>query len=362
MVAAAPENRVRLQPGYTSAGSSVRAPRRTSSMLTSAGSYLSIAAKTALVLLASLYAVVAPAYCEDDFPRDIVHALGTTVVPKAPERIVTLGWSSEDAVLALGKIPVGMPRYRFFDSGIFPWNEERLAGARPYLFEADLNYEAIAALRPDLILGIYSGIDDLAYKRLSSIAPTVVYRSAPWSADWKEQMDLVGQALGKSDEAKALLEKTATTLSAMGSARPDLRGKTFTFGTYIPGGSGIVVYLPDDPRVAALLELGLKTSSGVTALSADNPAKGSVEVAMEQIDMLDADILIMWYGEGARVAAEAQPLFKTLAAVKRESYVALEDPVSVWSTSALSVLSIPYGFPRFLPRLAEAAKRAGEER
>jgi iron complex transport system substrate-binding protein len=66
----------------------------------------------------------------------------------------------------------------------------------------------------------------------------------------------------------------------------------------------------------------------------------------------------MWYGDGARAAAEAQPLFQRLEAVKRGSYVALDDPVSVWSTSALSVLSIPYGFPQFVPRLAEAARAA----
>ncbi|RDL52980.1 putative siderophore-binding lipoprotein YfiY [Ensifer sp. M14] len=358
MVAAVPESLVSPQPVRTSAGGRTRGARRKPS----ARSFLSIAAKAALVLLASLFACMAPAYSDDDFPRHLVHALGTTVVPKAPERIVTLGWSSEDAVIALGKVPVGMPRYRFFDSGIFPWNEERLGSVRPYLLEGDLDYEAIAALRPDLILGIYSGIDDLAYKRLSGIAPTVVYRSAPWSANWKEQIDLVGQALGKSAEAKALMEKTGAALSAMGAGQPDLRGKTFTFGTYVAGGSGIVVYLPEDPRVAALLELGLKASPGIVALSADNPGRGSVEVGMERSGMLDADILIMWYGEGARAAAEAQPLFKALAAVKRGSYVALDDPVSVWSTSALSVLSIPYGFPTFLPRLAVAAERAGKER
>lgn len=316
----------------------------------------------ATLLLSVLLFVGGPVRSEDGFPRTVQHALGTTPIPSDPERIVTLGWSSEDAVLALGKIPVGMPRYRFFASGIFPWNEERLAGARPYLFEGDVDYEAIAALRPDLILGIYSGIDDLAYKRLSSIAPTVAYRTAPWSADWKEQMDLTGQALGKTSEAMVMIEKTETSLTAMGDSWPVLRGKTFTFGTYFAGGSGVVVYLPDDPRVAALLDLGLIVSPGVAALSADNPGQGSVTVGMEQVDRLDADILIMWYGEGARAAAEAHPLFMRLGAVTRGSYVALEDPVSVWSTSALSVLSIPYGFPRFLPRLADAAERAGKER
>jgi iron complex transport system substrate-binding protein len=84
-------------------------------------------------------------------------------------------------------------------------------------------------------------------------------------------------------------------------------------------------------------------------------------VSLEEISTIDADILVMWYGPGARAAAEAQPLFSTLGAVRRGSYVALENPIDVWSTSALSVLSVPYGFPRFVPQLAEAAARAGEK-
>lgn len=315
----------------------------------------------AVLLPLVLLVIVGPARSADEFPRRVQHALGMTTILKAPERIVTLGWSSEDAVLALGKIPVGMPRYRFFESGIFPWNEERLAGTRPHLLEGAVDYEAIAALRPDLIFAIYSGIDAHAYERLSRLAPTVVYRSAPWSADWKEQMELVGDALGKRDEASALIEKTASSLSAMGASQLILHGKTFTFGTYFAGASGMVVYLQEDPRVAALLELGLEASPGIVALSAANAGRGSIEVSIEKIDMLDADVLVMWYAPGARAAAEAQPLFQALGAVKRGAYVALEDPVEVWSTSALSVLSVPYGFPRFVPRLAEAATRTGRQ-
>jgi iron complex transport system substrate-binding protein len=104
--------------------------------------------------------------------------------------------------------------------------------------------------------------------------------------------------------------------------------------------------------------MGLKVSSGVEALATLDPDETSTSVSLENIGSIDADILIMWYGEGARSAAEAQPLFAALDAVKRGSYVALDDPVSVWSTSALSVLSIPYGFPKFVPRLADAARKA----
>ncbi|MGO1164346.1 iron-siderophore ABC transporter substrate-binding protein [Brucella sp. C7-11G] len=291
----------------------------------------------------------------------VPHALGTTDVPPSPQRVITLGWSGEDVTLALGTVPVAMTRYGSFPSGMFPWDEAKLNGERPLLLIGDLNYEAIAALKPDLILGIYSGIDAVAYKRLSAIAPTVVYRSGPWQADWREQTEIIGEALGKPADAKALVAETEALLERFGKEHLELQGKTFTFGSYMPGSSGIIVYLPSDPRVQALTKMGLKISSGVEALATSDPDETSTSVSLENIGSIEADILIMWYGEGARDAAEAQPLFAALDVVKRGSYVALDDPVSVWSTSALSVLSIPYGFPKVVPRLAEAARKAEQQ-
>ncbi|MEJ5081202.1 MULTISPECIES: iron-siderophore ABC transporter substrate-binding protein [unclassified Ochrobactrum] len=288
----------------------------------------------------------------------VSHALGTSDISPSPKRVITLGWSGEDVVLALGTVPIAMTRYGSFPSGMFPWDEAKLTGERPLLLSGDLNYEAIAALKPDLIVGIYSGIDAVAYKRLSTIAPTVVYRSGPWQADWREQTEIIGEALGKPKEAQALIAETDVLLERFGKNHPELQGKTFTFGSYMPGSSGIIVYLPSDPRVQALTKMGLKISSGVEALATSDPDETSTSVSLENVGSIDADILIMWYGEGARDAAETQPLFAALNAVKRGSYVALDDPVSVWSTSALSVLSIPYGFPKFVPRLAEAARKA----
>lgn len=292
------------------------------------------------------------------FPVTIEHALGSTTIPAEPRRIVTLGWSGEDVVIALGEKPVGMTEYGFFQSGMFPWNEERLSGFRPQLFKGETDYEAIAALRPDLILAVLSGVDDVAWRRLSAIAPTVVYRSGPWRADWKEQTELIGLALGKPREAQKLIADSSNFLRSLGSAHPVLRGKTFTFATYFEGANSLVVYLPSDPRVAALKELGLTVSPGVAALAKANPSRISVNLSMEELDRIDANLLVMWFGEGAKEALEAQPLFRTFGAVKRGSYISLDDPVSLWSTSALSVLSIPYGFPRFVPRLAEAAQKA----
>ncbi|KAA3509155.1 iron ABC transporter substrate-binding protein [Agrobacterium rosae] len=310
-----------------------------------------------LVFAMLVFAFATMANADDPFPVTIKHALGSTTIPAKPQRIVTLGWSGEDVVIALGKIPVAMTRYGFFPSGMFPWDEERLSGSLPQLFEGETDYEAIAALRPDLIVAVLSGVDEVAWRRLSAIAPTVVYRSGPWRADWKEQTDIVGRALGKHEEAEQLQKNTTAYLQALGATHPELHGKTFTFATYFRGSNSIVVYLPSDPRVAALSVLGLTVSPRVADFSKANPSKTSVSISLEEIQAIDADLLIMWFGDGARQAAEAQPLFQTLGAVERGGYVALDDPVSVWSTSALSVLSIPYGFPKFVPRLAEAARK-----
>lgn len=294
-------------------------------------------------------------FADTVFPVVVKHALGSTVVNAFPKRVVTIGWSGEDSLLALGVTPLAMPRYGSFKSGIFPWNEEKLSG-KPTLLSIGVDYEAIATLKPDLILGVYSGLNQISYKRLSSIAPTIAYRSGPWRADWREQTMITGEALGKRDEAEKLVEGADNYLVGLGKSHPELAGKTFTFGTFFPGSGNLVVYLPSDPRVVALRLMGLKLSPGVEALSKQYPDEFSTAVSLETIDTVDADILILWFSGSARASLEAQPLFRALGSVRRGSYVALESPVELWATSALSVLSIPYGFQSFATRLANAAR------
>jgi len=294
----------------------------------------------------------------DRFPVEIRHALGTTRIEAEPQRIVTLGWNGEDAVLALGRIPVGMHRYGLFGSGILPWNEPYLRTQTPTLLQSgELDYEAIAALEPDLILAIKTGINEIEWQRLSSIAPTVAYSSAPWRADWREQMALTGQALGEPEKARDLVEATEKQLRGLADAHPVLKDKTFIFGSYFPGEGSLGVYFASDPRVRELLAMGLRLAPGIEALMAADPDVNGTGVSLEDLDRLDADVLIVWYGPGARADAESQPLLQAFGPMRRGAYVPLDDPVSVWATSAVSVLSIPYAFPGFVDRIAAAAAK-----
>ena len=43
---------------------------------------------------------------DENFPITIQHAFGETTIESKPERIVTLSWANQDAILALGVVPV----------------------------------------------------------------------------------------------------------------------------------------------------------------------------------------------------------------------------------------------------------------
>ncbi len=311
----------------------------------------------ARALLFAVAAFAHPAASNEVFPVEVEHALGTTRIEHAPKRIVTLGWNGDDIVLSLGHRPVGIARYGLFDEGVTPWNPELLQDPRPVLLDdSQLDFEAVAALKPDLILAVRTGMGMLQWKRLSRIAPTIAYRSGPWKADWREQTRLTGEALGESEKAQALIGKTETSLQQMAAEHPELKGKTFIFGAIFRADKSLGIYFDGDPRVAALLELGLVMPDSVKALARQNPGQRATSVSFEAIDTLDADILIVWYQPGARAEAEWDRLFRRFGPVARGAYVPLDDPVTIWATSALSIRSIPYGMPAFLTQLAEAAR------
>ena len=130
-------------------------------------------------------------------PRTVEHARGVTEVPDQPQRVVTLEPLELDTAVAVGVTPVGaavasnvagIPTYLEAD-GVEP------VGTVP---EPDL--EAIAALQPDLILGTESRHSKL-YDQLSAIAPTVFI--ATQADPWRDNAELIGEALGREDEVAA---------------------------------------------------------------------------------------------------------------------------------------------------------------
>ncbi len=110
------------------------------------------------------------------FPATVPHKFGETVVPEAPERVVSVGLTEQDTLLQLGVMPVAVTEwYGEQPHATWPWAHDLLGDAEPeVLSQSDgIEFEKIAALEPDLIVGTNAGLTEKDYELLSAIAPTV---------------------------------------------------------------------------------------------------------------------------------------------------------------------------------------------
>jgi iron complex transport system substrate-binding protein len=314
--------------------------------------------RRAFAVLALAFSLAGPALAQDAFPVTITHVYGETTIPAAPKRIVTIGWITQDAVLALGQVPVAIPEQMWGGDakGVLPWVREaidKLGGPEPKIinFDTGIPFEDVLATNPDLILAPYSGVTKEQYDRLSAIAPTVAYSKDAWASTLQEVLQVTGKALGKSDEAAALIAATDKKLADQAAAHPEFAGKIFTFGSLWVGDNGMNVYSKTDPRVQLVEQLGLKASAGVEELS-KQPGY-FFTVSWENLPSLDADVVIsLDEGDAASDALYAQDVFQRFAPVAKGRLLRLSDKSFVMATSAPSVLSIPWMLDRFVPELA----------
>ena len=301
----------------------------------------------------------APALAQDAFPVSIEHAFGETTIAAKPERIVTIGWMSQDTVLALGVVPVGIPYTAWGgdNDGFYPWVKARLDElGQGYPAQLDYNdgipFEDILALDPDLILARYSGLTEEEYARLSTIAPTVAYAGEPWSGEWREITRTVGKAMGETARAEALVAEAEALIDQQRAAHPEFAGKTFAFaGGLAADIAQVAIYVSTDPRVQLVEDMGLTLAEGVAALPTDQGF--NIPVSLENLASVDADIFIAWHPDEAGADyVRSSPLFSRYRPVAEGRFIPILDRSFVMATSAPSPLSIPFALETLVPRIA----------
>ena len=302
---------------------------------------------------------------ESVFPMTIRHALGTTVIAKKPERVATVAWANHEVPLALGIVPVGFAAANFGDDdgdGLLPWVAERLAelkADRPVLFdEGDgIDFEAVAATRPDVILASYSGLSQADYDTLSQIAPVIAYPQAPWSTDWRDMIRLNSAGLGMASEGEVLIAEIEAKIGAEVDRHPELRGKSAMFVTHLDATdlSMVNFYTTHDTRVRFFKDLGLATPKSVADASAGNSFSGSISA--ERIDAFNDVDIVATYGDRQLVEAmSANPLLARMPAVAHNAVVTLgRDPVGTAANP--TPLSIAWVLKDYVALLAEAARK-----
>ncbi|MFD8814294.1 iron-siderophore ABC transporter substrate-binding protein [Streptomyces sp. NPDC059627] len=292
------------------------------------------------------------------FPVTIAHKFGSTTIKSEPKRIVTVGLTDQDAVLALGKVPVGTTEWLGgYKGAIGPWAQDKLGSAPAPTVLKDTGtgpqVEKIAALRPDLILAVYGGLTKAQYESLSKFAPVVAQPKQynDYGVPWQQQTEEIGQALGKADEAKTLVSGVEAKFAAAKQANPAFAKATAVMATPY---QGVFVYGSQDPRSRLLSDLGFALPKDLDKVIGD---QFGAQISKERYDLLDQDVAV-WIAPDTTTSVtklHSDPVYGDLNVVKQGREVFIKETSDYGNAVSLStVLSIPYVLDRLVPQLAAA--------
>ena len=229
------------------------------------------------------------------FPVTIDHKFGETTIDAEPERVVSIGYNEHDFLLALGVVPVALRDwYGEQPNSVWPWAQDELGDATPEVLPAtDLNFEQIAALEPDLIVGVWSGISAEDYELLSAIAPTVAQPGEydDYGTPWQEQTLILGEATGRSAEAEAIVADVEGQITAAREAHPEWEGQTSSVSFVTEEGPG--AYASQDIRSRFMQDLGFVIPE---INDSDDANSFYLQLSAEDITALDVDVLVWVIG------------------------------------------------------------------
>ena len=245
------------------------------------------------------------------FPRTIEHAMGETEIPQRPERVVVLDTGELDSSIALGVTPVGAVQAPVAD-GFLEYLSQQTTDTELVGAIDAVNLEAVAALRPDLILSSKPRHEDI-YDELSAIAPTVFTETV--GVVWKDNLLVHAEALGLEDEAADLLADYDHRTTELAERLAADRGELPTIS--------MVRFLADQTRLyqkASFIGTILE-DVGLPRPPSQDVDDFAATISAEQLDMADADIIFTTHYGPAEDTTKAQlttsPLWGLLSAVQQ---------------------------------------------
>ncbi len=287
------------------------------------------------------------------FPATITTKFGDVTIEKKPARVVALGWGDAETALSLGAQPVGASDWlQFGGEGVGPWLKGKYANPPQIIGTLEPSYEAIAALKPDLILDVKSSGDQQRYQRLSSIAPTV---GVPKDADNyltkpADQMTMIATALGEKPQGEKLLAQVDEKFKTVADAHPAWKGKTVSAVTKTSEGWG--AYIKGSERVDFFENLGFVLNPKIAAMKPD--ATGfSTKLSAENLDAIDADLVVGFpiFIPTAQVTGDAA--FKAVPAVGAGHAVIIDGDLAQ-AYSLGTTAATEYAIDALVPKVEQA--------
>ncbi|MBM7834645.1 ABC transporter substrate-binding protein [Clostridium sardiniense] len=255
----------------------------------------------------------------------IQDAMGTVEVPENPKRVVVLTNEGVEALLSLGVKPVGAV------TGVmgewYEYAKDELKDVKPVGKEKAPNIEAIAALKPDLIIGNKMR-DEKIYDQLKSIAPTVF--SDTIRGAWKDNFQFYAKVLNKQSEGDKAIQEYENKVTAIRENYKDKLDTEISLVRFMPGKTRI--YLGNTFAGTILKEIGFKRPAAQQGTEFVN------EIGKERLKEADGDVIFYFtyeLGDGKGLEREKEwmndPLFKSLNAVKNNKAFKVDD--TIWNTA-----------------------------
>ncbi len=257
----------------------------------------------------------------------VAHAMGETKITEQPKRVVVLTNEGVEAVLAMGVTPVGAVE-AFTGDTWYDHTAEQLKDAKSVGTESEPSLEAIAALKPDLIIGNKMRQEQV-YDQLSKIAPTVFAETL--RGDWQENFALYSKAINKEEVGDKKLAAYNQRIEDMKASLGDQLEQEVSVVRFMAG--DVRIYHKDSFSGVILEQLGFNRPKEQDV--ADFAEKG---VTKERIPAMDGDILFYFtYETGDNEATKLEdewindPLFQNLAVAKADNVHKVDDVI--WNTA-----------------------------
>lgn len=253
---------------------------------------------------------------EDSTTRTVETSFGVIEVPVDPRRVVAL-----DEYAAMNLLAVGIRPTQVFGAYSSLVSQEILGdGGVPVIEQAeafDVNFEAIAAEDPDMIVVTAESAFVERVERLTEIAPTAIL---PYTAPWREVVADTGRLFDRGEQAErivAALEDVISEVSEVVEAStvgspppPSLSILGETFGT-------VFAVSPESVLSAVVDDAGFERPDAQVQGAPLAGFEAIIPISTELLEEHDADVVAVM--SGVYYAEEVildVPTFASLSAVR----------------------------------------------
>ena len=165
---------------------------------------------------------------------------------------------------------------------------------------------------------------------------------------------VAGRALGRSDEAEALIADVEERFAAARAEHPEFEGVELGYAGVFGAGK-FYVETEGSTRVQILLDLGFVVPGELAALGDDAFYH---EISAERLDLLDQQVVLWEPADLSQLPAVRQnPLYRSLDVARDGREVFLTDPLMAGAMAHSTVLSLPLVLDHLVPRLAAAVAK-----